>query len=399
MSLLQVITKACANPNHLTSESNYPIILNTHPILLNLKPQSESPNDASLVNLAHAWQISQTDTDIIQLAQNFYKNLKPKLNNPITLNKDEFLHMLNSYLDKNRKKVGISLGVQPHPGNLGYTCVLMEKLGFIMGPAVVALVLEGCVVLELWELLETMIVHKLVEHSCSSNLINDLIQKKRSDLVCLCVKYVSDIQVRDIVCILKYFLSPPKDAYTSMVSVRKEWDSTALSAIEKATDKSLGGKKSSLAKDASILLMIAHDGFAVSELCLHYLVSSSNLDEVILSSCISQLSGSEMIAFIQYLVKWVKKYEKFPQAYHSPKFSSSLGLKACEWIPTLGDVSKCLGLVVDEHFSSLVLQPEFHEDLKSVEGAVNSLSSEARTCCIVANLADNLRTEIKGQYV
>ncbi|KAM7508259.1 hypothetical protein LguiA_018712 [Lonicera macranthoides] len=395
MSLLEVITKASANSHQIPSDSNYPIILNPDPILFELKPQIQRSNDTSLVKRVDGWQISQIDSVIIELGKKFFKSLKRKLNNPITFNKDEFLGMLNSFLEKNRKKVGMpSVGVDS--SDLGYSCVLIEKLGFTMGRDVVGLVLEAGIVLELWEILETLIVHGLVEYSCFSNLIHNLIEKRRSDLVCLCVKHVSDLQASDLLVILKYFLSPPKDAYSTMASVRKEWEGAALSAIEKATDKSLGGKKLSLAKDASILLMIANDGFLVSELCLHYLLASSNLDEAILSFCVSKLDGSQMMGFIRYLGKWSKKYEKFPQAYHTPKFSSSLGLKACEWVPTLEDIVKCTGLVLDEQFSSLVLHPEFHEELMSMAGVINSLSSEARVCCNVANLAESLKTEIKG---
>ncbi|KAM7479988.1 hypothetical protein LguiA_028201 [Lonicera macranthoides] len=394
MSLLEVITKASANSAQIPSDTNYPIILNPDPILLKLKPQIQDSNDTSLVKRVDGWQISQIDAEIIESGQKFFKSLKRKLNNPVIFNKDEFIGMLNSYLEKNRKKVGISVGLDS--SDLGYSCVLIEKLGFTMGGDVIGLILEAGIVFELWEILETLIVHGLVEYSCFSNLIHNLIEKRRSDLVCLCVKYVSDLQASDLLAILMYFLSPPKDAYSTMANVRKEWDIAALSAIEKATDKSLTGKKLGLAKVASILLMIALDGFSVSELCLHYLLASSNLDEAILSFCVSKLDGSQMMGFIRYLGKWLKKYDKFPQAYHSPKFSSSLGLKACEWVPQLEDIVKCLGLVLDEHFSSLVLHPEFHEELMSMVGVINPLSSEARLCCNVANLAESLKTEIKG---
>ncbi|KAA8517273.1 hypothetical protein F0562_017566 [Nyssa sinensis] len=282
------------------------------------------------------------------------------------------------------------------PSDKGYTHKLIEKLGFLMGREVVGLVLEACIVLELWELLETLIANGLVEHSCSSNLVYNLIEKRRSDLVCLCLKHVSDLQTSDILCILKYFLSPPKDAYSSMAIVRKEWESQALCAIETATDMGLSGKILNLAKEASVLLMVAHDEFSVSELCLNYLLASSNLDEVILSSCISKLNGLEMKSLIRYLGKWLKKYESFPQAGPCPKASSTLSLKACVWVPTLVDIVKCLGLVLDEHFSSLVLHPEFHEELRSVVGVVNSLALEARISCSIANVIENLRTEVKG---
>ncbi|KAA8517275.1 hypothetical protein F0562_017568 [Nyssa sinensis] len=397
MSLLEVITKASANPSPITSLSNYPIIFNPDPILLNLKPQNEGSNDTSLVKRVDGWQIWGTDSEIIELGQKFFKKLNRKLKNPNKFDKDEFFGMLNSYLEQNRSKVGISAGVIP--SDKGYTHKLIEKLGFLMGQEVVGLVLEASIVLELWELLETLIANGLVEHSCSSNLVYNLIEKRRSDLVCLCLKHVSDLQTSDILCILKYFLSPPKDAYSSMAIVRKEWESQALCAIETATDMGLSGKILSLAKEASVLLMVAHDEFSVSELCLHYLLASSNLDEVTLSSCISKLNGLEMKSLIRYLGKWLKKYERFPQAGPCPKASSTLSLKACVWVPTLVDIVKCLGLVLDEHFSSLVLHPEFHEELRSVVGVVNSLALEARISCSIANVIENLRTEVKGNYI
>ncbi|XP_028052882.1 uncharacterized protein LOC114257326 [Camellia sinensis] len=396
MSLLEVITKASANPNQLTLESNYHVILNPDPIFLNLKPKNDESNDTSLVKRVEGWKIWQTDSDIIDLGQIFFKKLKRNLKNPSSFGKDDFIGILNSYLEKNSEKVGIFVGVDS--SEEGYTRKLIKKVGFLMSRQVKGLVLEACTVLELWELLETLIVCGLVERLCSSNLVHNLIEQRRSDLICLCVKHLSDLQTSDVVSILKYFLSPSKGAYSSMLSVRKEWESQALLAMEKAMDKKLSGKKLNLAKEASVLLMLAHDEFSNPELCLHYLLASSNLDEVILSSCISKLNGSEMMGLIQYLGKWLKKYERFPQVCPCPKASSMLGLKACEWVPTLEDIVKCLGLVVDEHFSSLVLHPEFHEELRSIDGLVNSLALEARLCCSMANLIETLRTEVRVVY-
>ncbi|XP_052176718.1 uncharacterized protein LOC127791028 [Diospyros lotus] len=193
-----------------------------------------------------------------------------------------------------------------------------------------------------------------------------------------------------------YFSSPPKVAYGSMLTVKNEWENQAISTYEKTMDKKLSVKTLKMAKEASILLMMAHDGFSVSELCLHYLIASSNLDEVILSACISKLNGLEMLSLIQYLGKWLKKYDRFPQAGPCPKAAEMLGLEACKWVPTLEDVLKFLGLVLDEHFSSLVLHPEFHEKLRSMEELVNSLSFEVRLSCSVANVIDCLRTDGKG---
>ncbi|XP_039042437.1 uncharacterized protein LOC120181345 [Hibiscus syriacus] len=164
-------------------------------------------------------------------------------------------------------------------------------------------------------------------------------------------------------------------------------ESQAFLAIEKARL----GKKSRLAKEAAILLMVAHDGFSDDELCLHYLLASNNVDEVIFSSSLGRLGRKELMNLIQYLGKWLKKYERFPQAIPCPKASSALGLKICDWVPKLEDVTNCLGFLVDENFSSLMLHPELREELKSIEGVVSSLAFEARFCCSMTNVIEKLR--------
>ncbi|KAH9676541.1 F6A14.6 protein [Citrus sinensis] len=144
-----------------------------------------------------------------------------------------------------------------------------------------------------------------------SGYTRGLIEKKRGQIGFVFVfKYSLDLGSSELLCILKYFLCPLKDAYGSMGSVRMEWESQALLAIEKASDENPSRKKLCLAKEASILLMVAHDGFSVSELCMHYLLASSNIDEVMLSSPISNLDG---MSLIRYLGKWLKKFETFPQ--------------------------------------------------------------------------------------
>ncbi|OVA13303.1 hypothetical protein BVC80_285g14 [Macleaya cordata] len=393
MSLLEIITKAAVDSENLSVQAKYPIILNSDEILSNLEPENEETDDTFLIKRVGGWKISETDTKIIELGNKFSKKLKRKLKNPKSFGVDEFLEVLNSFLVKTTKKIGLSVEVdQSDPG---YTRLMIEKLGFFIARDVVGLILETCVVLELWELVETLIIHGVVGNLSSTNLIESLVKKKRSDLLCLCIKYISDLKSSDLVCLFMYFLSPPKGAYSTMINVRKDWENQAILAIEKASNQNPSTKKSSLAKQASILLMVAYDGFSPSELCLHYLFASSNLDQMTLSYSLSRLNGSEMLSLIRYLGKWVSKYEKFPQAGPCPKAASTLGLKACEWVPSLESVVKHLGLIVDEHFSSLVLYSEFHDELRLIDGVVKSLASEARLCCSVADLVENLKSEVE----
>ncbi|KAF5476960.1 hypothetical protein F2P56_003645 [Juglans regia] len=392
MTLLEVIENASVSSEPLASQSEYPIVLNPDDVLPNLRPKLDYPNLVSLVNPVVGWQISKTDSEVIGLGKIFFTKLNRKLKNPNDFDKKEFIRILNQFLEKIKDKAGVSIGIDS--SDKGYTVALIEKLGSMMGKDVAGLILDACVVLETWELVEALIVNGHVEHSCYSTLVNRLVVKKMSDLICVCIKHASDLGASELLCILKYFLCPPKDAYISMVNVRKEWEKQALSAIERASDKGLTGKKARLAKDASISLMMAHDGFSAPELCLHYLLASSNVDAVVLASSISKLNGKEMMSLIRYLGKWLKKYERFPQAVPCSEASSKLGLKACCWIPKLEDVINWVGLVLDEKFSSLVLHPEFHEELRSMEGMVSSLALEARVCCSMANVVEKLIVEV-----
>ncbi|KAL6583942.1 hypothetical protein OROMI_003231 [Orobanche minor] len=394
MSLLELITKASAAlPTLFDQEIDYPIVLNPDPIFPKLKPVSGDLKSDNHVRKVTGWEISQIDHELIELGQKFFKKLRRKLKDSNSFLQVEFLDMLTSYLENFGQKVGVSLYL--NKAEEGYACKVVEKLGILMARDVKGLILDGCIVLGVWDVLEVLIINGLVDYAFASNLVEKLIEKRKSDLIVLCLKHLPDLQAYDLMCILKYFLLLPGDGYKSLVSVRKYWESQALLAIDRASEKGVNVKEKSLAKEAALLVMLAHDGFSVSELCLHYFLASPNLDEVIFSACVSKLNSEEIKTLVQYLGKWLKKYERFPQVGPCPKASSALGLKVCDWVPSLETVGKCLGVVVDEHFSSLVLNSEFHE-LRSLEGVVSSLAAEARLCGALANLTERLRIECKG---
>ncbi|XP_042015835.1 uncharacterized protein LOC121763817 [Salvia splendens] len=385
MSLLEVIIKASSLiATRPDEETDYPIVLNPEPILLNLKPEYDSPQALNSVKKVTGWEISQTDNDLIELRHKFFKELRRKLKNTNSFGKAKFVETVTSHLESIANKMGVSTAAEKTEG--AYVCKLVENLGVLMCSDVKGLILEGCISLELWNVLESLIVNGAVEHASTSSLIQTLIEKRRSDLVVLCLKHLLDLQAYDLMCILKYFLMLPSDGYRSLSSVREVWERQASLAIEKVSAKSVGGKEKSLA----VLIMLGHDGFSVSELCLHYFIASANLDEVIFAACVSKLNGEELKVLIQYFGKWLRKYERFPQAGPCPKGSSALGLEVCDWIPSLENVVKYLGVVVDQHFSSVVLHSEFHE-LRSLEEVVSSLAVEVRLSGDLANLSGRLR--------
>ncbi|XP_006307461.2 uncharacterized protein LOC17899422 [Capsella rubella] len=409
MTLLEAISNAVTIQDRVDSQSDYPIPLSHDGIFANLKPKLENPNPGTLVNPISGWGISGSDVEVIDLGKKFSSKLKRKLKNTNGFVKDEFVRMLKQFLENIGEKVGISedelknlkkntellMGTNAAGLVLGDQAgpeihKLVEKNGVLMGRDVSCLVLKGCIHLEMWELVEILISNSLVDHSSYSYLVSNLVEKQRSDLLCVVIKQASDLGATELLSILKYFLCPSKEAISNMVNVREEWDSEAMLAIEKVSNTELS-KKSKVAEEASILLMVAHDGFSTSELCLHYLLASRNIDEVMFASAVSKLNGNEMSSFIRYLSKWMKKYEMFPQAGPCPKAASKLGLKLCNWIPELEDITKCLGLIIDENFSTMVLHSNLHEELKSIARVADGLASESKLCCFVANALESLK--------
>ncbi|XP_028782196.1 uncharacterized protein LOC114738326 [Neltuma alba] len=392
MSLLEVIKNASVNPKLHDSPPDYPIVINTDNIIPNLKPEREEEiSSSSILKPLTGWNISQTDAEQIAIGNKFFVELKTKLKTS-DFDKGKFVSSLNSYLENIRDNVGVSSGIDS--SNSDYTKILIDKLHFFIAKNVAGLILEGCVSLEIWELVETLIVNGIIERSAYSNLVSKLMEKRRSDLLCLCIKHALDLGSSEMLCILRYFLSPPKGAFDSMEVVRKEWESQALLALEKAKDRK--GRDLPLAKEAAGLLMLAHDGFSRSELCLHYLFASSNANRDILSPSFSKLNGKQMMSLIRYLTKWLRKYQRFPQVGPCPSASATLGLKACDWVPKLEVIGKCLGLVLDVNFASLVMYPEFHEELRLADDVVSSLTDEAKFCGTLAEVADKLLGEAKG---
>ncbi|CAF2084149.1 hypothetical protein HID58_021881 [Brassica napus] len=384
-SLLEAISNAVAtSQDRVDSHSDYPFPLSQDGIFTNVKPKVESPDPGTLINPITGWEISGSDAELIKLGKSFSSKLKSKLKDTNRFDRGEFVSMLKQFLEKIGEKVGVT-------GENEEMKDLVEKTGVLMGRDVSGLVLKGCVRLEMWELVETLVSNSLVDHSLNGYLVSSLVEKQRSDLLCVVIKQASDLGASELLLILKYFLCPSKEAVSTMVKVREEWDSEALLAIEEVSKTEVPKKSKVVAEEASILLMVAHDGFSPSELCLHYLLASSDVDEVMFSSAVSKLNGNEMRSFVRYLSKWMKKYERFPQAGPCPKAASMLGLKLCDWVPKLEDVTKCLGVIIDENFSTLALHSDLHEELKAVERVADDLASESKLCCFVANVAERLR--------
>lgn len=367
MTLLETIKKATAGGNEVTipAATSFPVVLNGEEASCDLTSQDGHSNDGSLIKHVVGFKIPDSDFKKIQEVDKLVKTLKRRMKNKNSLDRGLFMEILRSM-----------------PEN---------KLGEVVGGELIGLLVDGCVVLGLWEVLKSFICSSLIRRIGQNNLVEKLVEKNKSDLLCLYVNQVQEIRVSEMHRILQYFLSPPRESRDGMIKVRDEWRRQAILAIEKASQKGLPDEVMVPYREASIMLMMAHDGFSSSELCLHSLFSSQNLGELIMSSAISRLGSSELMNLVNYLRKWLDKYERFPEICPSSEAGATLGLNFCKLIPSIESVTRRLSMVIDEHYSYLVLNSQFHDEMNSIRQIVESLVLSAGLCSSVANAIENLR--------
>ncbi|KAL9664024.1 hypothetical protein QQ045_019421 [Rhodiola kirilowii] len=399
MTLLDVITAAADTATAATAtaaanaakttdhQHDYPTVLDPETGLRSLhKSAEEPPNPNHLVYPVSGFKLLESDNQIAEASKKCFNDLSVHIRNTKKFERKLFEERLCKFLIKVSH-------IKNYPEKFGLSDgrILIERFGNSMGRDVAGLVMDGCVLVENLDWIEALILNKLVPHFSYTKLIDYLVEKRRSDLICEFVKNSSDLKAGDILTILRYCLVPSKEARSSMSVIRKEWEREAIEAADRVSKFTLLEMKVA-AKERAVLLMMAYDGFSDSELCLHYLFAVISVDELVWTSAICKLNGKEMMALIGYLGKWLRKYNRFPKAVSCPEASLRLKLKAVNWLPKIKDIVNCLGLVIDEHFSTLVLHKEFHDEMRSLDGLVGSLVLEARLCCSLSNVVETLKS-------
>ncbi|XP_047086017.1 uncharacterized protein LOC124697477 [Lolium rigidum] len=229
-----------------------------------------------------------------------------------------------------------------------------------------------------------------------SDLLASLADAARPDLVCAVLRQAADLRASELLAALRCFLSPASDAaYDAMAAVKGRWKDAALLAVNKCKAKNAGKKETAVARQAALLLMMGHDGFTSPEVCLHYLFASRAadcVDSVVLAAAVSELDGAEVAGLLSYLSKWVGKYWRFPMARACP--TEMTGLEQCESVPSLGAVTRAMGLVLDQHFSHLVLNAELRKELCAAEVMVKELAVEAESSGPILDLLHRMQQAV-----
>ena len=68
-------------------------------------------------------------------------------------------------------------------------------------------------------------------------------------------------------------------------------------------------------------------------------------------------------------------------------------IKISRWVPSLALILEWVSLVFNEHYTTLVLFSEFHDELKSIEKMVKCYSETADGWCSLASIVELLKSE------
>ncbi|TVT99074.1 hypothetical protein EJB05_55595, partial [Eragrostis curvula] len=178
-----------------------------------------------------------------------------------------------------------------------------------------------------------------------------------------------------------------------MVDVKNRWREVAVLAVNRYRENSEGKVVNAVTRKAALLLMMGHDGFSSPEVCLHYLLASDNADSVVLGAAVAELDGGEVVRMMKYLNKWIEKYLRFPEAQPCPDAAGMLGLEQCDSVPSFGAVTRALGVLLDNHFSHLVLNADVREDLRAVDAMMKELAAEAEASGPILDLLHRLKQD------
>lgn len=294
--------------------------------------------------------------------------------------------LLNNFL----AKLALSLSLPPPPESIPEA---LRAFARYIPAAVAPHVASAAARTESYEVLLALAESRLLPHP-SPDLVSSLADKGRADLVCAVLRQATDLRSSEILAGLRCFLSPAsEEAYDAMMDVKSRWKDAAVAAVNSCRNQGAEKVGNDAARRAALLLMMGHDGFSSPEVCLHYLFASGNVDSVVLGAAVAELDGDEVVRLMRYLNKWIEKYGRFPEAQPCPEGASMTGLEQCDSVPPFGVVARALGVVLDNHFSHLVLNADVREDLKAADKMLKELTVEAESSGPILDLLRRLQQD------
>ncbi|PAN31843.1 hypothetical protein PAHAL_5G447200 [Panicum hallii] len=375
MTLLAAITSSAANP----AAGGGPV---AHPIVLTPGAAPPPPTSSALPTPIppSAWTLAPADPTLPKAASFLAASLTSCSSLP------RLRTLLNSFF----AALSQSLSLPPPPPALP---AATRALAPYFPAALASLVASKAASFAEFDVIFALVESRRLPHP-PADLISTLSDNNRADLVCSVLRQAADLRSSEILAALCFFLSPGTNkAYDAMMRVKGRWKDAAVLAVQKCREKGPGKKMKvdAAARQAALLLMMGHDGFSSPEVCLHYLFASGNVDSVVLGAAVAELDGGEVVRLMRYLNKWIGKYQRFPEAQACPEAVGMLGLEQCDSVPSFGAVIRALGVLLDNHFSHLVLSTEVREELMAAEVMVRQLAVEAESSGPILDLLRRLQ--------
>nr|ACL52923.1 unknown [Zea mays] len=363
MTLLAAITNPAADSRSGSSERAHPIVL-TPGVTPPPPPSSTLPTPIP----SSTWSLSPADPTLATAASYLAASLASCSSLP------QLRALLTTFITT----LSRSLALPTPPAALP---AAIRAVAPYFPAAIASLVASKAVSLAGHDILLALAESRLLPHP-PPELISSLCDNDWVDLVCVLLRQAADIRSSEILAALRCFLSPASDkAYDAMMDVKCRWKDAAVLAVNRCREKSAVKRKKvdAAARLAALLLMMGHDGFTSPEVCLHYLFASGNVDSVVLGAALAELDGGEVVRLMRYLNKWIRKYWSFSEAHTCPEAVENLRLEQCDSVPSFGAVARALGVLLDNHFSHLVLNADVREDLRAADLMVRELAAEAES--------------------
>jgi hypothetical protein len=340
--------------------------------------------------------------------QVLFTELKKIIQQPEIGSKQEFLGRLGSYLrsftakgdESNPSKLEMVAGTKSNGVSEGEdevsTLALLRKHSKKLGQTLTSLILECSLSLRYLAPVQMLLQSKVVVSQSSSRLLETLVEEEKPDLLCLYIDNVADPSPTDVYTLLTYFLDNIRSPSRSFGPVRKWWKRRASEAMGKVvefrkgtediTSKSMyitteGSRDHDAVVSSAIGMAMAVDGFSTAELCIHHLLAAGP-DETVVSSVVSQLSTGEVLNLTRYLSSWIHCYSSHLENYPMPDGGR---------VPSFTQILGWVAVVLEAHFTKIVLSSDFHNELKTMREKVHSLADFGASMYPLRGVTEHIR--------
>lgn len=419
MGLIDIVRKAqslsSADHLHVASFPLPPFWLANQPT------DSEEPTHFDETHYLVRWRpVPPVDDSVkarIDEEERLILDLNQKLEGPELPSANSLDGLLRTYLEKVSAAPD---GAMASGGKAIHFNKLLRKAAPHLGQKLLSTIVRTCVVIRYWDGLQAMLASHSMVGNTFPDLVSKLVEEGHPVLLCLWIKTVRDPRFSDLLSVLKFFLKSSKPRKKRYRSIRRQWKQAALTTIARVAEMGLGKAaqtvedeegnenvmgnhvtESSQGKEEenevlkeeltskAILLAAAVDEFLPCELCLHCLVASGQ-DEAVLASVLSQLDTSEVLMLLHYLEKWLKKFSR----------RSSLGTfsrsKKDLWIPSLAQILQWISVILDEHYTTLILCSDFHSELRSMQLLVKGLVDVGYKLAPLVGIIEHIQADRKS---